>query len=135
MNSVVCLLERAAARWPERIAVTDEQESLTYRCLLYTSCDDLLCGSLEYGLAYPIDSPYFPYREELAAQLSYFINNQMYVGMHYYTSAYSSAEREAYELQAHLDALCLLYTSRLWEFCCKLQGFCYTIRKNMVQPH
>lgn len=68
-------------------------------------CDDLICGSLEYGLAYPIDSPYFPYREELAAQLSYFINNQMYVGMHYYTSAYSSAEREAYELQAHLDAL------------------------------
>ena len=33
MNSVICLLERAAARWPERIAVEDEQQSLTYRAL------------------------------------------------------------------------------------------------------
>ena len=33
MNSVICLLERAAARWPERIAVTDEHRSLTYRAL------------------------------------------------------------------------------------------------------
>ena len=33
MNSVICLLERAAARWPERIAVEVEQQSLTYRAL------------------------------------------------------------------------------------------------------
>ena len=67
--------------------------------------DDLVCGSLEYGLAYPIDSPYFPYREELAEQLSYFKENHIYTGVHFYTSAYSSAEREAYELDKHLESL------------------------------
>ena len=32
---------------------------------------DLVCGSMEYGVAYPIDSPYFPYRAELEAQAAY----------------------------------------------------------------
>lgn len=67
--------------------------------------DDLVCGSLEYGLAYPIDSPYLPCRDELAAQLSYFQENQFYTGVHFYTSSYSSAEREAYELDKHLESL------------------------------
>lgn len=67
--------------------------------------DDLICGSLEYGMAYPVDSTYFPYHDELAEQLSYFADNEMYVGVHFYTSAYSSAEREAYELDKHLEAL------------------------------
>lgn len=67
--------------------------------------DDLVCGSLEYGLSYPIDSPYFPYHDELAEQLNYFRENEIYAGVHFYTSAYSSAEREAYELDRHLEAL------------------------------
>ena len=27
--------------------------------------DDLICGSLEYGASYPIDSEYFPYKLSL----------------------------------------------------------------------
>lgn len=66
--------------------------------------DDLVCGSLEYGLAYPIDSEYFPYRQELQAQLDYARDNHQYLGIHHYSNAYSSAEREAYELSRHKDA-------------------------------
>ena len=65
---------------------------------------DLVCGSLEYGLAYPIDSPYFPEREALEAQVAYALENHFYVGIHHYTNAGASAEREAYELQRHLEA-------------------------------
>ena len=66
---------------------------------------DLLCGSLEYGLAYPIDSDYFPYKEKLQEQVDYARDNHLYMGMHFYTNAYASAEREAYELAAHRKAL------------------------------
>ncbi len=66
--------------------------------------DDLVCGSLEYGLAYPIDSPYFPYRDELQLQFDYAKENHQYVGVHHYTNAFASAEREAYELQRHKEA-------------------------------
>lgn len=65
---------------------------------------DLVCGSLEYGLAYPIDSPYFPEREALEAQVAYAKENHLYVGIHHYTNAGASAQREAYELQRHLEA-------------------------------
>lgn len=66
---------------------------------------DLVCGSLEYGLAYPIDSPYFPYREELQEQVNYAKANDIYVGVHFYTNSYASKEREAAELTAHIAAL------------------------------
>ena len=65
---------------------------------------DLVCGSLEYGLAYPIDSPYFPEREALEAQVAYALENHFYVGIHHYTNAGASAQREAYELERHLEA-------------------------------
>ena len=65
----------------------------------------LICGSLEYGASYPIDSEYFPYKSELMEQIKYFRDNYIYVGAHFYTTAYSSAEREAYELQRHLESL------------------------------
>lgn len=67
--------------------------------------DDLICGSLEYGASYPIDSEYFPCKSELMEQIKYFRDNYIYVGAHFYTTAYSSAEREAYELQRHLESL------------------------------
>lgn len=67
--------------------------------------DDLICGSLEYGASYPIDSEYFPYKSELMEQIKNFRDNYIYVGAHFYTTAYSSAEREAYELQRHLESL------------------------------
>ncbi len=66
--------------------------------------EDLVCGSLEYGLAYPIDSPYFPYREQLQAQFDYAAEHYQYVGVHHYTNGFASAKREAYELQRHKEA-------------------------------
>ena len=65
---------------------------------------DLVCGSLEYGMAYPIDSPYFPERDTLEAQVAFAKEHQLYVGIHHYTNAGASAEREAYELSRHLEA-------------------------------
>ena len=65
---------------------------------------DLVCGSLEYGVAYPIDSPYFPYWAELEAQLVYAQQNDYYIGIHHYTNKYASREREDYELRRHLEA-------------------------------
>ena len=66
---------------------------------------DLLCGSQEYGLAYPIDSPYFPYAEQLQEQVDYAQERHYYLGVHFYTNAYASPQREAYELAAHQQAL------------------------------
>ena len=66
--------------------------------------DDLICGALEYGLAYPIDSEYFPARGELQAQFDYAADNHQYVGVHHYTNGFASAEREAYELRRHREA-------------------------------
>lgn len=66
--------------------------------------EDLVCGSLEYGLAYPIDSEYFPYREQLQAQFDYAKANEQYIGVHYYTNGFASRQREDYELQRHKEA-------------------------------
>ena len=66
---------------------------------------DLMAGALEYGLAYPIDSPYFPYREQLQNQIDYTLEHDYYLGVHFYTNRFASSEREIYELKAHLAAL------------------------------
>jgi len=66
---------------------------------------DLVAGSLEYGLAYPIDSEYFPYRDKLQEQIDYIKDNDFYLGVHFFTNEYASAEREAYEFAAHIEAL------------------------------
>ena len=66
---------------------------------------DLLCGNLEYGMAYPIDSPYFPDRTGLAESLKYIEDNGFYLGMHFLTTQYSSQTREDEELDAHWKAL------------------------------
>lgn len=65
---------------------------------------DLFCGYQEYGMAYPIDSEYFPYAKELQSQVEYAKEHDYYVGVHFYTNAYASAQRETYELQAHKKA-------------------------------
>ena len=67
--------------------------------------EDLLCGSLEYGIAYPIDSEYFPYRQKLQEQIDYARAHDYYMGVHFYTNAYASQRREQYELQAHIAAM------------------------------
>ncbi len=65
---------------------------------------DLVCGSQEYGMAYPIDGGYFPHERELREQAAYAKEHDYYVGIHFYTNSYASAEREAYELAAHKAA-------------------------------
>lgn len=66
---------------------------------------DLIAGSLEYGSAYPIDSPYFADREVLQEQIDELKSRYCYIGTHFLTTEYSSAEREAYELEAQQKAL------------------------------
>lgn len=67
--------------------------------------EDLLCGSLEYGIAYPIDSEYFPYRQKLQEQMDYAREHDYYMGVHFYTNDYASPQRESYELSAHQKAM------------------------------
>ncbi len=66
--------------------------------------EDLIMGSLEYGMAYPIDSEYFPYRDELIKQLQVCDENGLYVGVHGLTHKYASPEQEALELEYHKKA-------------------------------
>lgn len=62
---------------------------------------DLICGHQEYGMNYPIDSPYFPQRDRLQDQMDFAKSRSYYVGVHFYTNSYASEEREAFELAAH----------------------------------
>lgn len=62
---------------------------------------DLVCGSQEYGLAYPVDSEYFMHQKELLEQVQYVKDHDYYMGVHFYTNQYASEERELYELEAH----------------------------------
>lgn len=66
---------------------------------------DMIAGLLEYGSAYPIDSPYFADREVLQDQIDELKSRYCYIGTHSLTTEYSSAEREAYELEAQQKAL------------------------------
>ena len=66
--------------------------------------DDLISGSLEYGMAYPIDSEYFPYEDELRKQLEYCKDNGIYVGVHGLTHKYASPNQEITELKYHKTA-------------------------------
>ena len=66
--------------------------------------DELVCGSLEYGMAYPIDSPRFPVYEELQEQIEFCKNNNIYIGIHGFTNKYASPEQEETELESHKTA-------------------------------
>ncbi len=71
-----------------------------FRDLDGNGTDDLICGSLEYGMAIPIDSKYFPFADALQAQIDYMQENDFYCGVHFYTNAEASPAREDFELQA-----------------------------------
>lgn len=71
-----------------------------FRDLNGDGTDDLICGSLEYGMAVPIDSEYFPFAEELREQTDYMQDNHFYCGVHFYTNSGASPAREDFELQA-----------------------------------
>lgn len=66
--------------------------------------DDLIAGELEYGLAIPIDSPHYKYGPDLQKTVDYLRDNKFYLGVHFYTNAYASPEREAEELLLHKRA-------------------------------
>lgn len=66
---------------------------------------DLVCGSLEYGLSYPIDSRYFPLREELLALVGGVTGEGWYMGAHFFAGFGASPERESYELSAQMAAM------------------------------
>lgn len=66
--------------------------------------DDIICGSLEYGMAYPIDSPYFPYADKLQEQIDFCNRNNIYIGIHNFTNRYATPEHEEKELDYHRAA-------------------------------
>ena len=65
---------------------------------------ELICGELEYGAAYPIDSPYFPLRDKLQKHIDYFKDNYIYLGVHSLTQKYADEEQECNELSMHKKA-------------------------------
>lgn len=52
---------------------------------------DLIVGHLEYGQAYPIDSPFFPWKEKLQEQVAYLNQNGIYAGLQLSPSAFRAA--------------------------------------------
>lgn len=66
---------------------------------------DLICGQLEYGLAYPIDSGYFPYRRELQEQVDWMTERNYYLGTHTLTHQFASEGYERRELARQWAAM------------------------------
>lgn len=66
--------------------------------------DDLVCGSLEYGMAYPIDSEYFPFKDKLKEQFDFCNEYNIYMGVHGFTHKYATPEHEKRELDYHKQA-------------------------------
>lgn len=66
---------------------------------------DLICGQLEYGLPCPIDSEYFPFREQLQEQVDWMREKNYYLGPHALTHWYASEDYEQREFARHMEAL------------------------------
>ncbi len=66
---------------------------------------DLVCGQLEYGLGYPIDSEHFPYRKELQEQIDWMEAKHYYVCSHALTHKYASIGYEEREFARQWEAL------------------------------
>lgn len=65
---------------------------------------DLIVGSLEYGMAVPIDSEYFPYQEELLRQVNYFKDKGIYIGAHTLSHEHADMFHDQRELEYHKNA-------------------------------
>lgn len=65
---------------------------------------DLIVGSYEYGMAVPIDSEYFPYRDELQKQLDGFKDRGIYVGVHERSHKYADLFHDEREMRYHKEA-------------------------------
>jgi hypothetical protein len=59
---------------------------------------DLVAGSLEYGMAIPIDSEYFPDREKLQNQINGFKDRGIYVGVHVLSNEHADMSHDEREL-------------------------------------
>ncbi|WP_297212448.1 FG-GAP repeat domain-containing protein [uncultured Flavonifractor sp.] len=66
---------------------------------------DLICGQLEYGLPCPIDSEYFPFREQLQEQVDWMEEKNYYLGVHSLTHWYASEAYEQREFARSMEAL------------------------------
>jgi hypothetical protein len=81
----------------------------TYACPAVTDLNgdgipDLVVGHREYGVAMPVDSPYFPETEALKAQLDELNARGYYVGAHAKTTVAATEEQERTELELHKNA-------------------------------
>ncbi|MDF2524136.1 MAG: repeat protein, partial [Clostridiales bacterium] len=65
---------------------------------------DLGIGQLEFGMAVPIDSPSYPYKEELKNAISYTEKNNISIQPHLYFHNYKSEEQEKKEIELHKKA-------------------------------
>ena len=110
MNSVVCLLERAAARWPERIAVTDEQESLTYR-ELRTAARRAASGLLQ---AADSTAPVMVYLPKSVQMLICF-HAAMYAGRPYVPTDAAAPAQRLSRILSNLQPSAILTNRRLAE--------------------
>ncbi|WP_135552381.1 FG-GAP repeat domain-containing protein [Paenibacillus cymbidii] len=60
--------------------------------------DDLIVGQLEFGIAYTVDDPAFPYADGLREFLQYTRDNKLELVPHTFVTGYRSAEQEKREL-------------------------------------
>lgn len=65
---------------------------------------DLGIGQLEFGMAVPIDSKDYPYKQELRNAISYAQKNYVPIEPHIYFHNYNSAEQEKREIELHKKA-------------------------------
>lgn len=65
---------------------------------------DMIVGLLEFGMAVPIDSRWFPYRKELTEAISYLQRNYVGVEPHIYSNRYKDSGMEQRDLSMHKDA-------------------------------
>lgn len=65
---------------------------------------DLIVGRLEYGMAVPIDSNWFKYKNQLTEAIDYCQNNFVSIGAHIYSNKYKNSLSEKAELLLHKKA-------------------------------
>lgn len=65
---------------------------------------DVIAGQLEYGMAYPMDSPYFPCKEKLKEQIDYCKKNNIYIGAHVMTHVNADDFHEEREIELQKNA-------------------------------
>ncbi|HEX2946903.1 MAG TPA: VCBS repeat-containing protein [Clostridia bacterium] len=65
---------------------------------------DMIVGMLEFGMAVPIDSRWFPYKKELADAIGYLQKNYVSVEPHMYSNRYKDSGMEQRDLSMHKKA-------------------------------